>query len=155
MQSILVAETRFHRHINFLCYFAVVNFRCHYLSNAVLQAKNVSSSDGLVGSTRGALDSGLLDLLEGKLAVLRFQIKIKEELEAIASRLEASSVASESVQNGTIPNGRLTGDANLANIARAKAKELSLDLKSITQLYNEYAVPFELWEVLAFPLCIC
>ncbi|KAJ6988237.1 hypothetical protein NC653_021232 [Populus alba x Populus x berolinensis] len=32
-------------------------------------------------------------------------------------------------------------------IAREKAKELSLDLKSITQLYNEYAVPFELWEI--------
>ncbi|KAF3432114.1 hypothetical protein FNV43_RR26853 [Rhamnella rubrinervis] len=121
--------------------------RCHYLSNAVLQAKNASSSDGLVGSTRGALDSGLLDLLEGKLAVLRFQIKIKEELEAIASKLEASSVTPESVQNGTVSNGRLAGNANLANIARAKAKELSLDLKSITQLYNEYAVPFELWEI--------
>ncbi|XP_048318324.2 nuclear pore complex protein NUP155 isoform X1 [Ziziphus jujuba] len=121
--------------------------RSHYLSNAVIQAKNASSSDGIVGSTRSAFDNGLLDLLEGKLAVLRFQIKIKEELEAIASRLEASSVSSESVQNGTLPNGRLTGDSNLANIAREKAKELSLDLKSITQLYNEYAVPFELWEI--------
>lgn len=131
----------------------IVHFRCHYLSNAVIQAKNASSSDGLVGSTRSAFDNGLLDLLEGKLAVLQFQIKIKEELEAIASRLEASSVASESVQNGTVPNGRLTGDTNLANIAREKAKELSLDLKSITQLYNEYAVPFELWEVLAFSPC--
>lgn len=150
----LCAKTRFHSHINFLCYFAFVNFRCHYLSNAVLQAKNASSSDGLVGSTRGAFDNGLLDLLEGKLAVLQFQIKIKEELEAIASRLEASSSTSDSIQNGTVPNGRLNDNGNSANIAREKAKELSLDLKSITQLYNEYAVPFEHWEVLTFLLCI-
>lgn len=112
-----------------------------------MQAKNASTSDGLVNSTRGAVDNGLLDLLEGKLAVLRFQIKIKEELEAIASRLEASSSTSESVQNGTGPESSSADDANLANNARKKAKELSLDLKSITQLYNDYAVPFELWEV--------
>lgn len=127
-----------------------INFRCHYLSNAVLQAKNASTSDGLVSSTRGAVENGLLDLLEGKLAVLRFQIKIKEELEAKASRLEASSGASDTVQNGTDPESTALDDANLANNAREKAKELSLDLKSITQLYNDYAVPFELWEVLRF-----
>lgn len=92
----------------------------------------------------------MLDLLEGKLAVLRFQIKIKEELEASASRIEALPGASEPVQSGTVPNSTLSGDANLANIAREKVKELSLDLKSITQLYNEYALPFELWEVLYF-----
>ncbi len=91
-------------------------------------------------------------MLEGKLAVLRFQIKIKEELEAIASRLEASPGTSESVQN-ELPENNLTADANIANAAREKAKELSLDLKSITQLYNEYAVPFELWEVL-FLFCL-
>lgn len=33
-----------------------------------------------------------------------------------------------------------------AHAAREKVKELSLDLRSITQLYNEYAVTFELWE---------
>ncbi|XP_022733067.1 nuclear pore complex protein NUP155-like isoform X2 [Durio zibethinus] len=120
--------------------------RRQYLSNAVLQAKSASNNDGLVGS-QGAFDSGLLDLLEGKLAVLQFQIKIREELEAIASRLEITPAISESVQNGSIPDSRLNGDANLANAAREKAKELSLDLKSITQLYNEYAVPFELWEI--------
>ncbi|KAM3705465.1 hypothetical protein ACB098_03G081800 [Castanea mollissima] len=120
--------------------------RCRYLSNAVLQAKNASNSNGLAGSTQAALDSGMLDLLEGKLAVLRFQIKIKEELEAIASRLEASPGASESMQNDP-PENDLTADASVANAAREKAKELSLELKSITQLYNEYAVPFELWEI--------
>ncbi|XP_030496960.2 nuclear pore complex protein NUP155 [Cannabis sativa] len=120
--------------------------RCQYLSNAVLQAKNATTSNGLVSSTKGAADNGLLDLLEGKLAVLRFQIKIKEELEAIASRLEASS-NNESVQNGAGMESTSTEDANLANNARQKAKELSLDMKSITQLYNDYAVPFELWEI--------
>ncbi|XVF85446.1 hypothetical protein PTKIN_Ptkin17bG0118800 [Pterospermum kingtungense] len=121
--------------------------RRRYLSNAVLQAKSASNNDGLVGSTRGAFDSGLLDLLDGKLAVLQFQIKIKEELAAIASGLEATPDMLESVQNGSVPDSRFNEDANLANAAREKAKELSLDLKSITQLYNEYAVPFELWEI--------
>ncbi|KAM2962202.1 hypothetical protein FF2_020307 [Malus domestica] len=115
--------------------------RYHYLSNAVLQAKNASNNDGMVGSARSAYDDGLLDLLEGKLSVLRFQIKIKEELEAFASRIEALPDALEPVQSGT------SGDANLAIIAREKAKELSLDLKNITQLYNEHALPFEFWEI--------
>ncbi|KAA8532506.1 hypothetical protein F0562_032678 [Nyssa sinensis] len=121
--------------------------RHRYLSNAVLQAKNASNSDGLAGSARGAFDDGLLDLLEGKLAVLRFQIKIKEELEAIASRLEVSSSTSESAPIDSSPDSSCTVDANFVQSIREKAKELSLDLKSITQLYNEYAVPFELWEI--------
>ncbi|XP_015382837.1 nuclear pore complex protein NUP155 isoform X3 [Citrus sinensis] len=121
--------------------------RRQYLSNAILQAKNATNSDSLVGSTRGAFDNGLLDLLEGKLAVLRFQTKIKDELEAIASSLETSVDMSESTQNGSAPDSSSTTDANYAKIVREKAKELSLDLKSITQLYNEYAVPFELWEI--------
>ncbi|KAF5750111.1 nuclear pore complex protein [Tripterygium wilfordii] len=121
--------------------------RRQYLSNAVLQAKNASNCDGAGGSSRGVFDNGLLDLLEGKLVVLQFQIKIKEELETIASRSEALPGPSESMQNGSVPNDTSTDDANLANVARDKAKELSLDLKSITQLYNEYAVPFELWEI--------
>lgn len=125
-----------------------MSFRCHYLSNAVLQAKNASSSDGLVSSTRGVTDSGLLDLLEGKLVVLRFQIKIKDELEALASRLEAPSNVPDSEQNGMDPESASLETTALANSAREKAKELSLDLKSITQLYNDYAVPFELWEVI-------
>ncbi|KAK3027483.1 hypothetical protein RJ639_040284, partial [Escallonia herrerae] len=106
--------------------------RRQYLSNAVLQAKSAGDSDGLVGSSRVAMDNGLLDLLEGKLAVLQFQVKIKEELDTIASRLEATPGMSE--------------DANFMRAVQEKSKELSLDLKSITQLYNEYAVPFELWE---------
>ena len=127
-----------------------VKFRCQYLSNAVLQAKNAANSDGLVGSARSSIDSGLLDLLEGKLAVLRFQIKIKEELEAMASRSEVLPSTSNSMQNGSVPEGSSTADANFANVTREKAKELSSDVKSITQLYNEYAVPFELWEVPSF-----
>ncbi|XP_010271356.1 PREDICTED: nuclear pore complex protein NUP155 [Nelumbo nucifera] len=118
--------------------------RRQYLSNAVLQAKNASNDDGLVSATRGPIDNGLLDLLEGKLAVLRFQMKIKEELEAIGSRLESSS---EVVPGDPFPQRNLVADANFANSAKEKAKELSLDLKSITQLYNDFAVPFELWEI--------
>lgn len=108
--------------------------------------------DGLVGSARGSIDSGFLDLLEGKLAVLRFQIKIREELEALASRSEVLPATSDSVPNGLVPERSSATDANIANAAQEKAKELSSDVKSITQLYNEYAVPFELWEVLSFSL---
>ncbi|XP_044489198.1 nuclear pore complex protein NUP155 [Mangifera indica] len=121
--------------------------RQQYLSNAVLQAKSASNSDGLVGSSRVAFDNGLLDLLEGKLTVLRFQIKIKEELEAMASSLEASGDMSESAQNGLAPDSNSSNNADFASTVREKAKDLSLDLKNITQLYNEYAVPFELWEI--------
>ncbi|XP_022942342.1 nuclear pore complex protein NUP155 [Cucurbita moschata] len=121
--------------------------RCQYLSNAVLQAKNANSSKGLAASTPDTLDNGLLEQLEGKLAVLRFQMKIKEELEALASRIEAVPSTSDSVQNEMIPDNDLVANSSIANTARQKAKELSLELKTITQLYNEYAVPFELWEI--------
>uniref|UniRef100_A0A803KU81 Nuclear pore complex protein NUP155 n=1 Tax=Chenopodium quinoa TaxID=63459 RepID=A0A803KU81_CHEQI len=118
--------------------------RCQYLNNAVLQAKNASNSDGYASSAKGVYDDGLLDLLEGKLAVVRFQIKIREELEAIASRLESHTGTSESGENEETPERR---EVNLASTMREKVKELSLELKSITQLYNDYAVPYELWEV--------
>jgi len=91
-----------------------------------------------VSSTKGVYDEGFLDMLEAKLAVLRFQIKIKEQLEALASQLEAS----ESGQNEETAER-----ADFDGRAREKAKELSVELKSITELYNDYAVPFELWEV--------
>ncbi|XP_022157766.1 nuclear pore complex protein NUP155 [Momordica charantia] len=121
--------------------------RCQYLSNAVLQAKNANSSKGLAGSTPDTFDNGLLEQLEGKLAVLRFQMKIKEELEALASRIEAMPSTSNSVQNEVIPDRSLAANSSIANTARQKAKELSLELKTITQLYNEYAIPFEQWEI--------
>ncbi|XP_058181474.1 nuclear pore complex protein NUP155 isoform X1 [Rhododendron vialii] len=120
--------------------------RRQYLSHAVLQAKNSSNSDG-VGSTHGAFDDGLLDLLEGKLAVLGFQIKIKKELEVMASKLEATPSTSESAPSDSSPDGSHVPDANFVHSIREKVKEVSLDLKSITQLYNEYAVPLELWEI--------
>lgn len=121
--------------------------RRQYLSNAVLQAKSARESDTPNFSGRGAIDNGLLDLLEGKLAVLQFQIKIKEELEAMTLRLEASPSGSKSMANGSSADSSSFVDANLVHAVREKAKELSLDLKSITQLYNEYAVPYELWEI--------
>ncbi|KAI3453177.1 hypothetical protein Pfo_009840 [Paulownia fortunei] len=121
--------------------------RRQYLSNAVLQAKSASETDSLNVSVRGAIDNGLLDLLDGKLAVLQFQMKIKEELEAMASRLESSPGRSESTTNGSSPDNGHSSDANFVFAIREKAKELSVDLKTITQLYNEYAVPFELWEI--------
>ncbi|RLN15854.1 Nuclear pore complex protein [Panicum miliaceum] len=42
------------------------------------------------------------------------------------------------------PRYSILADAETAKAA--KAKEVSLNLKSITQLYNDYAVPFNLWE---------
>ncbi|XP_071690893.1 nuclear pore complex protein NUP155 [Rutidosis leptorrhynchoides] len=110
--------------------------RRQYLSNAVIQAKSASDSDSMMNSSR---DSGLLDLLEGKLTVLQFQIKIKEELESVVSKIESAPSTSESAPN--------VSNAEFLQTVMEKVKELSLDLKSITQLYNEYAVPFELWEI--------
>ena len=86
----------------------------------------------------------MLDLLEGKLAVLQFQIKIRDKLEAIASSFESSDAMQDSEP---ALNGDSSDDSSLANAANEKALELSVELKSITQLYNEYAVPFEVWEV--------
>lgn len=107
----------------------------------------------MAGSTPDTFDNGLLEQLEGKLAVLRFQMKIKEELEALASRIEAMPSTSNSVQNEVIPDRSLAANSSIANTARQKAKELSLELKTITQLYNEYAIPFEQWEVIIWFFC--
>lgn len=98
----------------------------------------------MTSSAKGVYDDGLLDLLEGKLAVVRFQIKIREELEAKAVQLEACTGRSESSEN---EETSVRHEANLASSVREKVKELSSELKSITQLYNDYAVPFDLWEV--------
>ncbi|KAJ0492375.1 putative nucleoporin, nucleoporin, nucleoporin, subdomain 1 [Helianthus annuus] len=117
------------RRSNGLENFLTLDQRRQYLNNAVIQAKSASESDGLPNSVR---DSGLLDLLEGKLTVLQFQIRIKEELESVVCKLESAPDNSE---------------AEFLQTVKEKVKELSLDLKSITQLYNEYAVPFELWEI--------
>ncbi|KAJ0724992.1 putative nucleoporin, nucleoporin, nucleoporin, subdomain 1 [Helianthus annuus] len=117
------------RRSNGLENFLTLDQRRQYLNNAVIQAKSASESDGLPNSVR---DSGLLDLLEGKLTVLQFQIRIKEELESVVCKLESA------------PNN---SEAEFLQTVKEKVKELSLDLKSITQLYNEYAVPFELWEI--------
>ncbi|CAI9097007.1 OLC1v1033289C1 [Oldenlandia corymbosa var. corymbosa] len=121
--------------------------RSQYLKSAVLQAKSASQTDVKGDSSRGLLDNGLLDMLEGKLAVVEFQIKIKEELEAIASRTEGSSSGVESLPNDPQNENSPSGDSTFLTTVREKIKELSLDLKSITQLYNDYAVPFELWEI--------
>ncbi|XP_010932548.2 nuclear pore complex protein NUP155 isoform X1 [Elaeis guineensis] len=119
--------------------------RHQYLSNAVLQAKSAINNDSLV-STRETIDDGLLDMLEAKLMVLQFQMKIKEELEATALRFE--DLPSTSVSPPSDPlHTSLMVDSNIAKDAKDKAKELTLELKSITQLYNEYAVPFKLWEI--------
>lgn len=100
-------------------------------------------------SSRNPIDSSTVDLLEGKLAVLRFQMQIKQELELMAARAENIPSSSESPSD-PFPRDSILADAEIAKAAEDKAKELSLNLKSITQLYNDYAVPFNLWEVLFY-----
>lgn len=131
-------------------YYIFDKTRRQYLSNAVLQAKSAISINGPLSSTMNTMDNGLLDMLEAKLAVFRFQMRIKEELESIAFKLERLPGNGESHSNDPFPRGNLVYDANTAKIAKDKAKELELNLKSITQLYNDYAVPFQLWEVSIF-----
>lgn len=97
-----------------------------------------------------------MELLEGKLAVLRFQVKIKDALNRIASTLPSAPL--EPGVNGShmpmeedgFPFARVFADESRAQAAKDKADELSAELKSITQLYNDYAVRFELWEVNCF-----
>ncbi|CAL9215054.1 unnamed protein product [Arabidopsis halleri] len=75
--------------------------------------------------------SGLLDLLEGKLAVLQFQINIRDKLEAIASNFESSVAMQDSDQNRPVLNGDSSDDSSLAN-------EMAMEVSSErTQLYNE------------------
>lgn len=121
--------------------------RCNYLSSAVLQAKSSTSNVGPVSFTRSNVDDGLLDMLEAKLAVLRFQMKIKEELDKIAAVIDARTHDNESMTDDPSSQNDPLANAATVRAAKDKAKELSLELKSITQLYNEYALPFELWEV--------
>ncbi|KAH9297702.1 hypothetical protein KI387_029384 [Taxus chinensis] len=122
--------------------------RFHYLSNAVLQARSASGSGTAAITMADHSDSGLLELLEGKLAVLRFQMKIKEELERIASRNDTLMGTDDTSHSGDpFPSSDTFAEDRLAQSAREKAAEISLELKSITQLYNDYAVPFELWEI--------
>ncbi|XP_064992328.1 nuclear pore complex protein NUP155-like isoform X1 [Musa acuminata AAA Group] len=121
--------------------------RLQYLSNAIIQAKSASSTTGSISLSRNTVDDSLLDMLEAKLVVLQFQIKIKEQLELIASSLENMPGGNESLPNDFSPRSNLVVEDEIARSAQEKAKELSLELKSITQLYNDYAVPFKLWEV--------
>ena len=98
-------------------------------------------------------DNGLLELLEGKLVVLHFQMKIKEELERISSRVETLGTGDTSPSNDPFPARNIVAEDTLAQNAKEKATEISLELKSITQLYNEYGVPFELLEVISVLSC--
>lgn len=120
--------------------------RYEYLRDAVLQAKSAGIAADL---SRNPIDSSTVDLLEGKLAVLRFQMQIKQELELMAARVENIPSSSESPSD-PFPRDNILADAETAKVAKDKANELSLNLKSITQLYNDYAVPFGLWEVCFF-----
>lgn len=47
------------------------------------------------------------------------------------------------------PRSNLVINENIAGTAKERVKELSQELKSISQLYNEFAIPFKLWEVLS------
>ncbi|CAL4938317.1 unnamed protein product [Urochloa decumbens] len=117
--------------------------RYEYLRNAVLQAKSAAI---VADSSRNPIDSSTVDLLEGKLAVLGFQMQIKQELELVGGQVENLPSRTESPSD-LFPHDNILADVEIAKSAKNKAKELSLNLKTITQLYNDYAVPFNLWEV--------
>jgi len=118
-----------------------------------LQARSGSRAPGGLGLSSDISETGLMELLEGKLAVLRFQVKIKDALNQIASTLPSAPL--EPGVNGShmpmeedgFPFARVFADESRAQAAKDKADELCAELKSITQLYNDYAVRFELWEV--------
>lgn len=150
-----------HESFFFFAYPPSINFGYHlcrydYLSNAVVQARSGSRSPRGLGQAPGFSESGFLEVLESKLAVLRFQLKIKEMLDHIASAvpsvpLETGTTNSlvPTEENG-FPSATAFADENRAQAAREKSEELNAELKNITQLYNDFAVPFELWEVIYF-----
>lgn len=138
----------------------LLSSRYEYLSNAVLQARSGSRAPGGLGLSSELSESGLMELLEGKLAVLRFQLKIQEALDQIAAAVPSAPL--EPGANGThtpmdedgYPTRSALADETRAQVAKEKSEELSLELKSITQLYNDYAVRFELWEVRSIALIL-
>lgn len=125
--------------------------RYEYLSNAVLQARSGSRAPGGLSPASELSESGLMELLEGKLAVLRFQLKIKEALDRIASGAPGDQGGNTPMEEDDFPFSKafsgVFADESRAHSAREKSEELSTELKSITQLYNDYAVRFELWEI--------
>lgn len=77
-------------------------------------------------------------------------MKIKEQLEQIALRASAGvpmETEMSTAQADSYPSQEAVLEETLGRAAKEKADELSVELKSITQLYNEYAVRFDLWEV--------
>lgn len=123
--------------------------RYQYLSNAVLQARSASGGVVTSNSDVDTTGGGLLELLEGKLAVLRFQIKIKEELDMLILKSEAArgTASTNAPAELSFPGKRNLVEEAAVTTAKEKSSELGQELKSISQLYNDYAVPFELWEV--------
>ena len=94
-------------------------------------------------------DGCLLELLEGKLAVLRFQIRIKEELELLVRRSEGNHTGdlSDTLMKDSFPGSMVLAEEAALVAAKEKLEDIQKDPKSISQLYNDFAVPYEIWEV--------
>jgi nuclear pore complex protein Nup155 len=94
-------------------------------------------------------DGGLLELLEGKLAVLRFQIRIKEELELLIRRSEGNQANDivDTAMKDSFPGSMVLTEESALVAAKEKLEDLQKDPKSISQLYNDFAVPYDMWEV--------
>ena len=94
-------------------------------------------------------DGCLLELLEGKLAVLRFQIRIKEELELLVRRSEGNHTGdlSDTLMKDSFPGSMVLAEEAALVAAKEKLEDIQKDPKSISQLYNDFAVPYEMWEV--------
>lgn len=133
--------------------------RYEYLSSAVLQAKSqrrglaavgaASAQEGGGATAPPAAGAGLLELLEDKLAVLRFQTRVRDELLAAASRRgsQAQDAESSGPDRAQAEEEDGAGGASPDADPAAMAEELAEELKSITQLYNDYALPAGLWEL--------
>eukprot|EP00897_Mesotaenium_endlicherianum_P003492 jgi/Mesen1/3170/ME000184S02232 len=149
--------------------------RYEYLSHAVVQAKSqrrgafAGGGGGGAANGEGAQGGSLLELLEDKLAVLRFQMRIRDALLQLASRQggggaaateSATAAAAGGASTSTaaaaqqrqqqqqgFPGPQLVAQGALALAAQERARELEAELKSITELYNDYAFPFHLYEI--------
>lgn len=120
----------------------ILEQRLEHLSNAVIQAK-LSQSLGLREDTiRYGDNYPDLQAYQDKQKVLRFQIRIRDTLLQLStSNRDESSQANDMSTNFT------EDKRDLARRAKEKAEELQDEFKNISDLYNDFAMPFQLWEM--------
>eukprot|EP00898_Chlorokybus_atmophyticus_P007513 jgi/Chlat1/7763/Chrsp66S07231 len=115
--------------------------RMNYYNDALLQAQAQSSQ----GRTSEAQD--LVDVLEGKRTVLDFQIRQRSELLETARRLQQQYCVDVHLKMEPEDTDKAERLKQRIQVLKEKAEELATELKELSDLYNNYAQPYECWEL--------